>query len=410
MTQTSTNNNYAESQDINFGILIKSLQGLTMFRPMAILSISLFIGFVALLILGRIGSSVGGVGAALFAFLGALLFAAFTGAGYLGAGFSLSAVVQGRETPGISSSILFGIYTLPRLIGLILIEMLILVGLLIVEVILIEICRIPILGGLLSLVIFPSLFVINVALTAMFLVAVNLSGPALWFGETVSNALGHVVAVAKSRPGPVFFVLLLLFLLYLVVGAILAGLATYAASFTGGLVIGGMGGAAQSAVDSFSGLMSMAQFPMGNSYYNSMGYMGYHPSFNSSLYVYSLLIVAAAFFVVVVAIPNTVLQLGLAYLYDDSTRLVDKEAGNAMVGKVMQKMGSAAEAARRKAEEATQQARQHAQNMADKSRRSVHEKASPESAPGKTSFCKQCGATLDLDEKFCGECGTPTGR
>ncbi len=410
MTQTSTNNNYAESQDINFGILIKSLQGLTMFRPMAILSISLFIGFVALLILGRIGSSVGGVGAALFAFLGALLFAAFTGAGYLGAGFSLSAVVQGRETPGISSSILFGIYTLPRLIGLILIEMLILVGLLIVEVILIEICRIPILGGLLSLVIFPSLFVINVALTAMFLVAVNLSGPALWFGETVSNALGHVVAVAKSRPGPVFFVLLLLFLLYLVVGAILAGLATYAASFTGGLVIGGMGGAAQSAVDSFSGLMSMAQFPMGNSYYNSMGYMGYHPSFNSSLYVYSLLIVAAAFFVVVVAIPNTVLQLGLAYLYDDSTRLADKEAGNAMVGKVMQKMGSAAEAARRKAEEATQQARQHAQNMADKSRRSVHEKASPESAPGKTSFCKQCGATLDLDEKFCGECGTPTGR
>ena len=296
------------------------------------------------------------------------------------------------------------------MIGLILIEMLILVGLLIVEVILIEICRIPILGGLLSLVIFPSLFVINVALTAMFLVAVNLSGPALWFGETVSNALGHVVAVAKSRPGPVFFVLLLLFLLYLVVGAILAGLATYAASFTGGLVIGGMGGAAQSAVDSFSGLMSMAQFPMGNSYYNSMGYMGYHPSFNSSLYVYSLLIVAAAFFVVVVAIPNTVLQLGLAYLYDDSTRLVDKEAGNAMVGKVMQKMGSAAEAARRKAEEATQQARQHAQNMADKSRRSVDEKASPESAAGKTSFCKQCGATLDLDEKFCGECGTPTGR
>lgn len=204
MTQTSTNNNYAESQDINFGILIKALQGLTMFRPMAILSISLFIGFVALLILGRIGSSVGGVGAALFAFLGALLFAAFTGAGYLGAGFSLSAVVQGRETPGISSSILFGIYTLPRLIGLILIEMLILVGLLIVEVILIEICRVPILGGLLSLIVFPGLFVINVALTAMFLVAVNLSGPALWFGETVSNALGHVVAVAKSRPGPVF--------------------------------------------------------------------------------------------------------------------------------------------------------------------------------------------------------------
>lgn len=405
MTQMSVNNNHVASQDINFGILIKALQGLTMFRPMAILSISLFIGFVALLILGRIGSSVGGVGAMLFAFLGALLFAAFAGAGYLGAGFSLSAVVQGRETPGISSSILFGIFTLPRLIGLILIEMLIVVGLLIIEIILIEICRIPILGGLLSLVVFPSLFVINVALTAMFLVAVNLSGPALWFGETVSNALGHVVAVAKSRPGPVFFVLLLLFLLYLIVGGILTGLAAYAASFTGSMIVGGLGGAAQSAVDGFSGLLSMAQFPTGSSY------GPYHASFNSSLYVYSLLIVAAAFFVVVVAIPNTVLQLGLAYLYDDSTHLVDKEAGNAMVGRVMQKVGSAAEAARRKAEEATQQARQHAQNIADKgSGTAVDEKTSTGPASGKTSFCKQCGATMDLDEKFCGECGTPTGR
>ncbi|PKY09487.1 hypothetical protein B1757_14710 [Acidithiobacillus marinus] len=398
------------SQEINFNILLKALQGLTMFRPMAILSISMFIGFVALLVLSRIGAGIGGFVAVLFAFIGLVAFAAFAGAGYLGAGFSLAAVVEERETPGISTSILFGIYTLPRLLGLMLIEVLMVFGLLIVEIILIEICRIPILGGLLSLVVFPGLFLMNVALTAMFLVAVNLSGPALWFGESVSNALGHVLAVAKSRPGPVFFVLLLLFLLYLIVGGILAALAAYAASFTGGLVVGSMGGAAQSALYGVSGLMSMFQLPM--AYGNAMGYMGYHSTVNGSLYDYALLIVAAAFFVVVVAIPNTVLQLGLAYLYADSRGLVDLEASNAMVGKVLQKVGSAADAARKKAEEAAQQARQHTQNFAEKTSSAKTENEAVPAAPvaNKKHFCKQCGATLEPDEKFCGECGSPTGN
>ncbi|WP_215844510.1 zinc ribbon domain-containing protein [Acidithiobacillus montserratensis] len=411
MTTSSMNTAATNSQEINFNILLKALQGLTMFRPMTILSISMFIGFVALLVLSRIGAGIGGFVAVLFAFIGLVAFAALAGAGYLGAGFSLSAVVEERETPGISTSILFGIYTLPRLLGLMLLEGLMVFGLLIVEVILIEICRIPVLGGLLSLVVFPSLFLMNVALTAMFLVAVNLSGPALWFGESVSNALGHVLAVAKSRPGPVFFVLLLLFLLYLIVGGILAALAAYAASFTGALVVGGMGGALQSASYGLSGLMSMFQLPMGNTYGSAMAYMGYHPTFNGALYDYALLIVTAAFFVVVVAIPNTVLQLGLAYLYADSRGLVDREAGTAMVGKVLQKVGSAADAARKKAEEAAQQARQHTQNFAEKRSAKTEDEAVP-AAPvaNKKHFCNQCGATLEPDEKFCGECGSPTGN
>jgi hypothetical protein len=402
--------------EVDLSVLLKSLRGLTMWRPMAILAISLFAGVVTLLVLGMLGSDIGGVAAALLVLIGMLICLAFAGAGYLGAGFSLAASVQERNVPSISSSLLFGLYGLPRLIGLVVVEALILLGLFLVEVIIIEICQIPVLGGLLSLVVFPVLFIANMALTAMAFVAFNLSGPALWFGETVTHALGHVIAVAKSRPGPVLFVMLLLFLLYLVVGGVLAMMAIYAATFTGSLIMGAMGGAMHGAADSLLGMASVFQNPvaavMGSSYGSaSSGYGGYGGGripINDSLYVYSLLIAAAAFGVVIVAIPNTVLQLGLAYLYDDSTRLVDGEAGSAMVGNMMKKVSAAADATRRKAEAAAQQVREQTQKASERGRAAVDpDPAEHAQVTPKATFCKKCGSALTEEDRFCGECGHP---
>jgi hypothetical protein len=406
MTNIAQETQDQSAAEVDLSILLKSLRGLTMWRPMTILAISLFIGVVAFLVLGRLGSDVGGVGAALLVLIGLLIYIAFAGAGYLGAGFSLAAFVQERDAPSIRSSILFGLYGLPRLIGLIVIEALILLGLLIVEAIIIEICRIPVLGGMLSLVVFPALFIANMALTAMAIVAFNLSGPALWFGDTVTHALGHVVAVARARPGPVLFVMLLLFLIYLVVGGVIAIVATYAAAFTGSLITGAMGGAMHGAVDSLLGTGSII---LGSDYGAiSPGYGGGSIPINDSIYVYSLLIAVATFGVIVVAIPNTVLQLGLAYLYSDSIRLVDGEAGSAMVGGMMKKVSAAADATRRKAEAAAQQVWEQTQKAAERSRAAI-EPGPANYAPATTKgiFCKKCGAALIKSDRFCGECGHP---
>jgi len=401
-----------EQPELDLGILLKSLRGLTLWRPMAILAISLFLGFAALLVLVRLGSSLGGLAALLFAFLGGIIDLAFAGAGYLGAGFSLAATVQERGIPGIGASLLFGLITLPRLVGLLAIELLILLGLLLVEVIVIEICRIPVLGGILSLAVFPALFLFNIALTAIAFVVFNLSGPALWFGETIRHALGHVIAVARSRPGPTIFVMLMLFLMYLLVAGALAVLTLYAGMLSQSLIVGAMGSAVLETLASLFSFSSLFQAPLagfgggvGAGFPTYLSYAFAHISVNDRLYVYSFLIAFAALGVVVVAIPNTVLQLGLAYLYNDSARLVDTEAGAAVMSGVMEKFSAAVEATRRSAATAAQQTRELLQRATACSRSSEQAPSVP--AQDKNMFCTNCGAALSEEDRFCGECGHP---
>ena len=84
--------------------------------------------------------------------------------------------------------------------------------------------------------------------------------------------------------------------------------------------MGAMGGAVHGATDSLLGIASIFQNPMaaeiGSAYEPAfLGYGGYGGGsipINDSLYVYSILIAVAAFGVVIVAIPHTFLQLGLA--------------------------------------------------------------------------------------------------
>ncbi|MGC9239507.1 MAG: zinc ribbon domain-containing protein [Acidithiobacillus sp.] len=399
------------AHELDLSILIKALRGLTLWRPIAVMGTALFIGLLILAILERFSGT--GAAAFLFLALGFLVYFVAVGAGYLGAGHSLAATVQGREAPGILDCLLFGLFTLPRLIGLVLLESLLLLGLLVAEVILVEICRIPALGGLLSLVVFPGLFLVNIASVLAFMVIFSLSGPALWFGETVSGALGHLVAVARSRPGPVIFILALLIVLVSIVTVMIAALAFYSAMLTGSLISslvlsGVLGGILQPLIHN-----PIAAFSM-------LGGQGV--GLNGELYIFAFGLTILLVTAISVAIPNNVFLLGLAYLYDESTKTVDAEAGHAFVGGVMQKVGRAAEAAQKRAEAAAARARAQAQQA------SAHASAAgfapppaaasnPDSAASVAAtpvhelmHCPHCGAAAQPGDRFCGECGKPLAK
>ncbi|MCE5360977.1 MAG: zinc ribbon domain-containing protein [Acidithiobacillus sp.] len=390
--------------NLDFSIISKSLQGLTLWQPIAIFGTAYLIGLTLFGLLSSTHSIFAGLD-------GALLLMILVGAGYLGAGHFLSAVAQDRALPSLVQSLSFGLFTLPRFIGLIIIEYLLVIAVIIVEIILVEICRIPVLGGLLSLLIFPAIFLANVALVMMFFVMFNLTGPALWFGETVAGAFRHVVAVARRRPGPVIFLLLSLAALAVLIGLLVFGVAAYVLALMSGYVgllgpqlYGVVTEFLQSLVNPFAsaGMESLAD--------SSLGYM-FHVTFNDHLYPISALLTVACFLVLVVAIPNNVLMLGLAYLYDLNTKIVDPEEGSAFVDGVMSGMSKMAERTRQAAEQARQAAREASQRAAAARPENPvppTEPASPSSAVAThPTFCRGCGAALSANDKFCGECGRP---
>ncbi|MDD3759886.1 MAG: zinc ribbon domain-containing protein [Acidithiobacillus sp.] len=390
-TQEMQQNQIAGGLDLT--ILTKALAGLTYWRPLAIFALANFVGLACLVLLSATKS-------APLTLLGGLIWLVFCGAGYLGAGHSMVAIVEERSPPAILESLLFGIFTLPRFIGLVIIEFLLIVVVFIVEIILLEICRIPVLGGLFSLGILPALFLVNVGLVVGVMVMFGLTGPALWFGESVSGALSHLLAVARGRPGATLFLLLLLGILGVLLGVLLLAIGGYALSLTATFA----GGILNTASVLLSDLLSAVPWLPGSSLMNGFvasGAFRLQPSFNDHVYVLSGLLTAATFGILVAAIPNNVMMLGLAYVYQRSVQEVDRSAGDRIIGGVMSKVSEM--------REKTQQAAASVR----KPKPAVEEADSPVnvdnagSAHPSSTFCKGCGASLQKGDQFCGECGRP---
>lgn len=380
---------------LDLSILTKALAGLTYWRPLAIFALANFVGLACLVLLSAAKSVP-------LTLLGGLIWLVLSGAGYLGAGHSMVAVVEERSSPTILESLLFGIFTLPRFIGLVIIEFLLILAVLIIEIILLEICRIPALGGLLSLGILPALFLVNVGLVVGAMVMFGLTGPALWFGETVSGALSHLLAVARGRPGATLFLLLLLGILGVLLGVLLLAIGGYALSLTASFAAGIL----NTSSVLLSDLMGVVPwFPgsslgaMGGGFVGG-GY-GLQPSFNDHVYVLSGLLTAATFGILVAAIPNNVMMLGLAYVYQRSVQEVDRSAGDRIIGGVVSKVSEM----REKTQQAAASVRKP-KPSGEETESPTHAVDTAAAQPG-ASFCKGCGAKLQEGDQFCGECGRP---
>ncbi|MBU2754476.1 zinc ribbon domain-containing protein [Acidithiobacillus sp. CV18-2] len=381
---------------LDLSILTKALAGLTYWRPLAIFALANFVGLACLVLLSAAKSVP-------LTLLGGLVWLVLSGAGYLGAGHSMVAVVEERSPPAILESLLFGIFTLPRFIGLVIIEFLLILAVLIIEIILLEICRIPALGGLLSLGILPALFLVNVGLVVGVMVMFGLTGPALWFGETVSGALSHLLAVARGRPGATLFLLLLLGILGVLLGALLLAIGGYALSLTATFA----GGILNTSSVLLSDLLGVFPWFPGSSLDAMSGWSSgggayvLQPSFNDHVYVLSGLLTAATFGILVAAIPNNVMMLGLAYVYQRSVQEVDRSAGDRIIGGVVSKVSEM----REKTQQAAASVRKP-KPSGEETESPTHAVDTAAAQPG-ASFCKGCGAKLQEGDQFCGECGRP---
>jgi len=136
----------------------------------------------------------------------------------VGTGVNAAGLLQMDDARGISprstaDALVYGLMCIPKLIVLGLIFLAVEIAVFIVLAVLLFICKIPFLGPLLFVVVFPlSVVVAGVTIVGLFLCLV-LSLPAIWQGASITRALAQTFAIVRSRL--LEAVLLLLFIGFL---------------------------------------------------------------------------------------------------------------------------------------------------------------------------------------------------
>ncbi len=146
----------------------------------------------------------------------------------IGTGVNAAGLLQMDHARGISprstaDALVYGLMCIPKLIVLGLAFLAVEIAVFIVIALLLFICKIPFLGPLLFVVVFPvSVVVAGVTIVGLFICLV-LSLPAIWQGASITRALAQTFAIVKSRLVEAVLLLVFVGLLCFAVGMIIFG-------------------------------------------------------------------------------------------------------------------------------------------------------------------------------------------
>ena len=301
--------------DLSFSLLLRALRGITLWQPILVYVIAVFLGMAGLELLtqwpgGWAGTIIGGF----------ILLASF-GIGYLGAGGVLLHEARGDALPGMAKSLRFGIRALPRLLGLLLIEGLLLFGIFVVELLGFLACKIPGIGAILFVPLFPAAMLINAVVFVLTIIVFNLSGPALWHGESVGNSLRHTLSIARNKPGSILLMMLLLAALATGMGIIIAVIlyTGYSMALTAAAPV--LAEEISRSADMFWQMLSALSdngFIIGNT-------LAQPVTTTVSLYGTGLSMGIGLAGALIFILPNVVFLLGMAHIYIEALELVAPE-------------------------------------------------------------------------------------
>ncbi len=294
-------------------------------------------------------------------------------------GFSAVGIVlmdQAKDNPArsLSNALFAGLATLPRFLGLMLIEFGLLIALVIVASIVLFICKIPALGPFLYTFVYPIMVVIfGVLYFAVVFVVNPLAAPALWDGNNVMQAIAKLWQLGKNYLIPVVLNQLVLGLIVFVVAGILFGMMAVGSMATMGLSTQILGyGASGSAVEMIANIGAMFGGGGGGSGYGL-----------------ALMFGSGILFAIVGAIPLLVLISGNCLIYLQYARNLDTSA-------IEEKMRGAVGDLKDKANAAREQLKQA----------QVPPPPAPTMAPTEPALaCPNCHAAITADDVFCGSCG-----
>jgi hypothetical protein len=135
----------------------------------------------------------------LVALLAAVVWVVAIGTGVNAAGLLQMDHARGISPRSLSDALAYGLMCIPKLIVLGLAFFAVEIAVFIVLALLLLICKIPFLGALLFVVVFPlSVVVAGVTIAGLFICMV-LSLPAIWQGASITRALAQTFAIVRSR-------------------------------------------------------------------------------------------------------------------------------------------------------------------------------------------------------------------
>jgi hypothetical protein len=202
-----------------FSSLFQAVTGLRNRRALVAMLGCMFVGVI-----------VGGLLVAMTGSLGmfASLLAAVVWVVAIGTGVNAAGLLQMDHARGISprstaDALVYGLMCIPKLIVLGLVFLVVEIAVFIIIAVLLFICKIPFLGPLLFVVVFPvSVVVAGVTIVGLFLCMV-LSLPAIWQGASITRALAQTFAIVRSRLLEAVLLLIFVGFLCFAVAAIIFG-------------------------------------------------------------------------------------------------------------------------------------------------------------------------------------------
>lgn len=373
--------------------LFKALEAITNRRAFLTLLSTSLLAVVIFALTTLISSSLAMNGhsgsAAVLGLIGGLVIMITMLGGLSAAGIHLSRAMRGQEELSITTAFFAAVATLPRFLGIFLLLGLTGLGVALVLVVAYFLCKIPGIGPVLYLVVLPvsALMIGVLAYAAVFLTP--LTGPAVWAGQTVFQAMATLWAILKERLlGVVIKVLLLNLMTGLVGGLIMGGV------FFGLMMSGGM---SMMIVNDFGGnpMASMMAIMGGN----GNGHM-------IAGGVGALLLVASAS-----VLPLLVWISGNCIIFESATAGLSTEGIEKALRDKVKVVREQAEQAGKRLGEAGEALAEKAKNAsaaagaaATAATKTDAPAATPTPAPAASPVCPACKGEISADDVFCGHC------
>jgi hypothetical protein len=317
---------------------------------------------------------------AVFGFLIACLMSAIA---FNAAGIVLMDDVRGLQRRATVDAVIVGALATVQAIGVALVGIVIVLAAALVIAALMLICKIPGLGPILFIPVFPvSIVVMGVVLTAMMILLMPVASAAIWSGEGMVQALSRVAVAVKERLVGILIRNLALFLLIGLAGIIL-------------WCVLGSGLLATSAMS--AGILNMrAGLPSIASVLGGFGEGGG----TGSSYLTSALIGGMVLVAIVATLPVVMLQKGWCLIFREMVEDLD---ASTIEAEMQQRLAEV----RQRAAAAQQRIREQTQRTGTAPVPPSTDGTAPGASGGRAAAaaCPSCGLAIQASDAFCGNCG-----